>query len=455
MKTIRSINPYSGEKNGEVELFSAEKLTEIIDTAHSAFESWKNTSFEQRKKLFYALAENIEKDIDECARLQTVEMGMLLSDSKAGLQSTANLIRWFADNAQNILGEKEFETSEGFKGMQMHDPLGVIFGIAPWNFPFNQLLRAAVPNMLAGNTQIYKHASNVPLCAQKIEDLFIASGFPKGVYTNLFMSSSLSEHIISNPKIAGVNLTGGERAGSAVGALAGKYIKPAVLELGGNDAFIVAETDNLDAIIDQAVLGRLRNGGQACNGSKRFVVLDKYYDEFCEKYAQKMSEVKLWDPSDESTQLQPLANQSSVKEVQDQVQRSIAAGAKLLTGGKPADMQGTFYEATVLADVTPEIPSFNEEIFGPVASIIRSSNLEESIQIANNSDFGLSAVIFWDDENQIREIAKSVTGGIIYINSRASSKASIPFGWVKKSWIWKENGPEWLKAFTNKKVILY
>lgn len=455
MKTIQSINPYNGEKNGEVELFTAEKITEIIDDAHKAFLTWKDTSFEHRKELFYKLAENIEKDIDECARLQTIEMGMLLSDSKAGLQSTANLIRWFADNAQNILGEKEFETSEGFTGVELHDPLGVIFGIAPWNFPFNQLLRAAVPNMLAGNTQIYKHASNVPLCAQKIEDLFIASGFPKGIYTNVFMSSSLSEHVIWNPKIAGVNLTGWERAGSAVGSLAGKYIKPAVLELGGNDAFIVADTNNLDYIIDQAVLGRLRNGGQACNGSKRFVVLDKYYDEFCEKYAQKMSEVKLWDPSDPETQLQPLANQASVDEVDDQVQRSIQAGAKLLTGGKPADMQGAFYQATVLADVTPDIPSFNEEIFGPVASIIKSSSLDESVEIANNSEFGLSAVVFWDDEEQIRQLAKKVTGWIIYINSRASSKASIPFGGVKKSGIWKENGPEGLKAFTNKKVILY
>lgn len=455
MKTIQSINPYNWEINGEVELFSAEKITEIIDDAHKAFLSWKDTSFQHRKELFYKLAENIEKDIDECAKLQTIEMWMLLSDSKAWLQGTANLIRWFADNAQDILWKKEFVTSEGFKGMQMHDPLGVIFGIAPWNFPFNQLLRAAVPNMLAGNTQIYKHASNVPLCAQKIEDLFVKSGFPKWVYTNLFMSSSLSEHVISNPKIAGVNLTGGERAGSAVGSLAGKYIKPAVLELGGNDAFIVADTDNLDYIIEQAVLGRLRNGGQACNGSKRFVVLDKYYDEFCEKYAQKMSAVKLWDPSNPETQLQPLANQASIDEVDDQVQRSIQAGAKLLTGWKPADMQWAFYQATVLADVTPDIPSFQEEIFGPVASIIKSSSLEESVEIANNSEFGLSAVIFWDDDEQIKSIAQRLTGGIIYLNQRASSKASIPFGWVKKSGIWKENGPEWLKAFTNKKVILY
>jgi len=454
-KKIQSINPYNGELNGEKNIIWEQEVDQIIDQAHTAYLEWKTTSFEDRKAYFYTLADVIEKDLDECARLQTIEMWMLLSDSKAGMQGTANLIRWFADNTEEVLWDKEFETSEGIKWLEKMDPLGVIFGIAPWNFPFNQLLRAAVPNMLAGNTQIYKHASNVPLCAEKIQDLFDKAHFPKWVYTNLFISSSLSEHIISNPKIAGINLTGWERAGSSVWALAWKYIKPCVLELWGNDAFIVCDTNNLDAIIEQAVLWRIRNGWQACNGSKRFVVLDKYYDEFCEKYTQKMQALKLWDPLDILTKLQPLANKSAIQEVDRQVQKAIETWAKLLTGWKYVEPEGCFYEPTVLADITPNVSSFHEEIFGPVASIIKSKNIEESIEIANNSDFGLSATVFWDNEVQLRDVAKQLTGWIIYINSRASSKASIPFGWVKKSWIWKENWPEGLKAFTNKKVIIY
>lgn len=452
MWKIQSINPYNGELNAEVELYTAEQITEIIDTADTAFQAWRNTSFDERKALFHTLADNIEKDIDECARLQTIEMGMLLSDSKAAMQWTANLIRWFADNTERVLWKTEFQTSEGHKGTEMYDPIGVIFGIAPWNFPFNQLLRAGVPNMLAWNTQIYKHASNVPLCAQKIHDLFIDSGFPVGVYTNVFMSSAHSEHVISNPKIAWVNLTGWERAGSAVGGLCGKYIKPCVLELGWNDAFIVANTTNLDAIIEQAVLGRLRNGGQACNGSKRFVVLEKDYEEFCEKYTKGMQSFVSGDPLDASTQLQPLADESAAKEIENQVNEAVKSGAKLLTGGK---RNGCFYEATVLADVNPTVSSFDVEIFGPVASIIKSSSIEESIQIANNSSFGLSSVVFWDDTEELKNIAKQIQCGIVYINARASSKASIPFGGIKKSGIWKENWPEGLKAFTNKKVILY
>lgn len=454
MSKIQSINPYNWELNWEVELFTSEQVDTIIDTAHNAYLEWKDTTFDERKVLFHKFADELEKDIDECARLQTIEMWMLYSDSKAWLQVTADLIRWFADNTEDILWDKRFETSQWFTWTEKYDSLWVIFGIAPWNFPFNQLLRAAVPNILAWNTQLYKHASNVPLCAWKIQELFDKAGFKKWIYSNLYVSSSLSEHIISNKKVAGINLTWGERAWSAVWSLAGKYIKPSVLELWWNDAFVVCDTNNLDSIVEKAVMWRLRNGGQACNGSKRFIVLEKHYDEFCEKFTKKMESKIMWDPLDSSTQVQPLANLSAIKEVESQVQKAIETWAKLLTGGKRKTENSCFYLPTVLADVTPDVSSFHEEIFGPVASVIKSRDLEHSIELANNSDFWLSAVVFWDNKEQITKVAHRLTWGIIYLNQTASSKASIPFWWVKKSWIWKENWPEWLKAFTNKKVIM-
>ncbi|MCH2188913.1 aldehyde dehydrogenase family protein [Candidatus Gracilibacteria bacterium] len=455
MATIQSINPYTEEINAEIELVSETEIDQVIDEAHEAFLTWKQTSFDERKALFLQLADELEKDIEECSRLQTLEMGMLYTDSKAGMEKTVELIRWFANHAEEILGEKSYKTDDGFEGIELYDSLGVIFGIAPWNFPFNQLLRAAVPNILAGNTQIYKHASSVPLCAKKIQSLFDNAGFPKGIYSNVFVSSRLSEHIISNPKIAGVNLTGSERAGSAVGALAGKYLKPSILELGGNDAFVVCDIKNIDAAVEVAVNSRMRNGGQGCNSSKRVIILEKYYDEFCEKYAQKMSERIPGDPFDPATTLQPLSSQGAVDEIDTQVQRAIQSGARVLIGGQKMDKKGFFYPTTVLADVTPEVSSFHEEIFGPVASLIKSSSIEHSIELANNSEFGLSAVAYGDDTDQVTQVAKKLKGGMVFINQGASSKASIPFGGTGKSGYGKENGPEGLKAFANKKVIVF
>lgn len=456
MATLKSINPYTKELNAEFETLNEDQIDAVIDTAHEAYLTWKDTSFEERRELFHKLADVLEADIDEASRLQTIEMGMLYSDSKAWMYKTAELIRWFADNAEKVLGEKALNI-EGFQGIEKYDSLWVIFGIAPWNFPFNQLLRAAVPNILAGNTQIYKHSSNVPMSALKIQDLFDKAGFPKGVYTNVFVSSSLSEHIISNPKITGVNLTGSEWAGSAVGALAGKYLKPSVLELGGNDAFVVADTDDIDTIVERAVSGRMRNCGQACNASKRFIVMEKHYDEFCEKFAAKMWELEYGDPMDLQTQLGPVSTENALNDLRDQVARAIDSWAKLLVGWneKSSSEKGFYYPATVLADVTPEVSSFHEELFGPVASVIKSKDIEDSIRLANMSDFGLSATVHGDDEEQLRSIARRLTWGMIFINSIAGSKAALPFGGVKKSGYGKENGPEWLKAFTNKKVVIY
>ncbi|QFR39586.1 aldehyde dehydrogenase family protein [Candidatus Gracilibacteria bacterium 28_42_T64] len=452
--TIQSINPYTEEVNAEFELLDDTQIENKIKIAHEGYQEWKRTPRSEKKKLFLQLADVIESDLEAIAKLQTLEMGMLDTESVGGVKGTVKLIRWFANNFEEILGEEEFET-EGLKGKYMYDPLGVIFGVAPWNFPYNQVLRAAIPNILAGNTVIYKHASNVPMCAQKLEDLFRQAGFREGIYTNMLVSSSKTEFILSNDYIAGVNLTGGEGAGKVIGSIAGNNLKPSVLELGGNDAFIVCDTDNLDEIVEAGAQARMANGGQKCNSSKRFIVLEKYYDEFCEKFAKKFSELQAGDPMDHSTTIPPLAKKGAVKDIENQVSKTVSEGAELLVGGKAMDRKGFFFAPTVLKNVTADMTSYKEEVFGPVASIIKSSSIEESIKIANDSDFGLCGCVYGDNQEQLIQVASQVETGMIFINKPAGSKASLPFGGVKKSGYGKENGPDGLKAFTNKKVVLY
>jgi len=454
MKTIKSINPFTEEINAEFETLNEQQLNEKIEIAHKAFLEWKNVSKKEKKQLFLNLANELEKDIEECSRLETIEMWMLNHVSKAGLQKTISLIRWFANNFEEILQEKDY-ISEWVKVKEMYDPIWVIFWIAPWNFPFNQLLRAAVPNILAWNTQVYKHSSNVPMSALKIEELFTKTGFPKWVYTNLFVSSSFTETIISNKYIAWVNFTWSEKVWSKIWSLAWKYLKPSVLELGWNDAFLVLENSDIEKVVDLAVKWRIKNWWQACNSSKRFLIPEKKYDEFLEKYKSAMESLVIWDPMDEKTQLQPLSSEKAVLEIEEQIKRAIKSWAKLEIWWKRLKGKWFLFPATILSNVTKETSSFNEEIFWPVASVMKYSTIEEAIELANWTDFWLSAVVVWNNEKEAIEIWKKLEWWMIFINANAWSKASLPFGWVKKSGYWKENWPDWLKAFTNKKVIVY
>ena len=454
MKKLQSINPHNGELLAEYETFSDDVIIQKIETAHETFLKWRETSFAERQKLFHNLAEQIELNIDELAEMQTLEMWMLLTASKKWLQGTAHLARWFADNAESILQDEAFER-DGESWKFVYDPLGVIFWIAPWNFPFNQVLRAAIPNTIAGNTTVYKHASNVPQCAERIEQLFKDAGFPDGVYTNMFIDSSKSEMVLSHKYIAGTNLTGSEGAGSAVGSLAGKYLKPSVLELGGNDAFIVATNDRIEEIAHEAMKARIANNGEKCNSSKRFIVPEAYYDEFV-KYAQQAMEwFKLWDPMLEDTDLGPLARPDLRDEVDAQVQKTMSEGARCVTGGNRVQWEGNYFEATILADVTKDMTSYREEVCGPVATIIKVKDLDEAVEVANDSDFGLCGCVYGDDESELIDIASRVHTGMMFINKPAGSRASLPFGGVKNSWYGKENGPDGLRAFVNKKVVLY
>jgi succinate-semialdehyde dehydrogenase / glutarate-semialdehyde dehydrogenase len=454
MSLLTSKNPYTNEINATFETLSDADLLTKIEKAEHAYKERKKTSWIERKSLFLKLADILESNIEYHAKLETIEMGRLYGIAVSGMQGTVNLIRRFANNAEQILAHEPI-TDEWLTWHIQYDPIGVIYGIAPWNFPYNQLLRAAVPNILAWNTQVYKHASNVPLCAQAIEKLFIEAWFPVGVYTNLFMSSSQSEFVIAHPAIKGVNLTGWERAGSIVWSLSWKHIKPSVLELGGNDAFILLDHKDTDAMVALAVSCRISNGWQRCNSSKRFIILEQYYDNFVEKMWIYMNNLVIWDPMHKDTQISSLALPSLVEEIHNQVTESISQGARLITGGHIIDQERNIYSATVLADVTSDMRCYKEEIFWPVASIIKAKDIHDSIIIANNNDLWLSAVICWDNIDECKYVANQVEWGMIFINQPAWSKASLPFWGVKKSGYWKENWPDGLKAFTNKKAVIY
>lgn len=450
---IQSINPFTQEINAQFQLLSREELDDKITLADQTFHVWKNTSAEEKKELFLKLADVFEKNKEEMARIQTIEMGMLYSKSLAGLSTTIALTKWFANNFETILADQSFDT-EWVQWYIMYDPLWVLYGIAPWNFPFNQVLRAAIPNILAGNTVIYKHASNVPMAGEMIEKLFLQAGFPVGVYQNIFISSRETDHILSREEIRWVNLTWGELAGQSVGAAAGINLKPAVLELGWNDAFIICDSKNLDNIALDAVKARNANGGQKCNSSKRFIVTEKNYEEFKLHFVKHMKNQKIGDPMLAETNLAPLSSKKLVQEVDDQVKKTVADWWKILVGWEIIPGKWNFYAPTIL-EVDETMTSFKEEIFGPVASLIKAFDIDDAVRIANNSDFGLCACVFWDNLEETRAVARKIHTGMVFINKPAGSKASLPFGGVKKSGFWKENWAEWLKAFTNKKVIVY
>ncbi len=456
-KTIQSQNPFNGETNGEFELFSQEEILEKIKIANTAYQSWKETSFAERKKLFLQLADVIDQKKEELAKMQTIEMWMLYSMSLAWIEGSANLIRWFADNAERVLWDEKFDYNEETKWKYIYEPIGVLYWVAPWNFPFNQVLRAAVPNIIAWNVQIYKHASNVPMCWAMLEELFLRAWFPIWVYQNLFISGRDSDFIMEQKEVVWLNLTGWENAWRVLGSIAGKNLKPSVLELGWNDVFIVAKNSNLDEIVDWAITWRMRNGGQACTAAKRFLVLEEYYKDFVEKFAAKMEEMTLWDPLLESTTMQPLCMSWALDEVDAQVKKAISEWARLVTWWEKTtvDWKGLFYKPTLLADVTEDMTSYQEEVFWPVASVIKVANMDEAIYHANAIDLWLGGCIFGDNHDELVEVSNKINTWMMFINKTVASRAELPFGWVKKSGYWKENWDDGFKAFINKKVILY
>lgn len=449
---IASVNPATNKQLETFTPLSEKEVRAAIGRAHDAYRQWKTTTFAQRRKCLLKFAELLRADADEYARTITLDMGKRISESRHEIEYCANIAEYYAKGAEEFLADQPLEVP-GAKAYIHYEPLGVLVGVMPWNFPFYQVVRFAAPNIMAGNTVMVKHASNVPQCAQAIEELFTQCGLPDDVYTNLFISSDVVEDIVADDRVQGVSLTGSEGAGASVAALAGKNLKRSVLELGGNDPFIVLEDADLGLAIEQAVQGRMVNAGQSCVASKRFILVKAVAEQFLKGFKEQMSALKMGDPMDEKTTLSPLSTEDAAVKLLEQVQSSIEAGATVLLGGDRPDREGAYFNPTILSDVTPDNPTFDQELFGPVATIYVVNDEAAAIELANQSSYGLGGSVFTADIERGRRIAEKVETGMMFVNQPTSSQAELPFGGIKNSGYGRELSHLGILEFVNKKLI--
>lgn len=450
----KTINPTTEEIIENYYYISDEELENKISLAQKAFEDWKNVSIDERKKLFLKFADLMMEKKEELAKLDTIEMWMLYNSALWDVEKSATWTIYFSNHAKEWLKDIEFEDM-WIKGKRVFEPLGVIYTISPWNFPYNQVLRNAVPNILAGNVVLSKHASNVPQVARKIEELFLEAWFPLWVFQNLQISSSKSEKIIADERIKWTNITSWEYAWRNIWELAWKNLKPSILELWGSDPFVVLDCKNIDDVVNLAIKWRFSANWQKCNSSKRFIIVEKYFDEFVAKYTQKVKNLNIWDPFDKNTDIWPLAKLDRLKELDDIVQRSVKLWAKILTWWKRVDRKWYFYEPTVIVDIDENSPVFVEETFGPVAPIIKAKDEEHAIYLANHSKFGLTSCLITQSKEKFEKYSKLIESWNVFWNKIPTSYPFLPYWGIKNSWYWKELWERWMKNFTNEKIIVY
>ena len=449
---IASINPANGEKLKEFKTHDDAEIEKRLKRAVEAFEKHRREPFSGRSELMMATASLLDQEKEELARTITLEMGKLFRDSVAEVGKCAVGCRYYAENAERFLEDEPAQTSAG-RSYVHYEPMGPILAIMPWNFPFWQVFRFAAPALMGGNVGLLKHAGNVPQCALAIEQLFCRAGFEEGIFQTLLIEAEQTEKIIVDPRVKAVTLTGSERAGSAVSSVAAREIKKSVLELGGSDPFIVMPSADFELAVKTAVKARMQNTGQSCIAAKRFFIADKVYDKFLDQFVDQMRSLKVGDPFDEVTEVGPLASEHILKGVHDQVQKSIAMGAKLLTGGNRIAGPGFFYEPTVLVDVPREAPALREEVFGPVATVLRVRDAEEAIERANDTTFGLGASAWTNDKMEQELFASELQSGMVFINSMVASDPRLPFGGIKRSGFGRELGYAGIREFMNAKTI--
>jgi succinate-semialdehyde dehydrogenase/glutarate-semialdehyde dehydrogenase len=449
---LKSINPATGQTLRSFDELADAELAARIANAAAAAAAYRYTSFAERALHMVRAAEILEREKHEFGRLMTLEMGKTITSAMAEVEKCAWVCRYYAEHADTQLRDEEVAT-DAARSYVAYQPLGVVLAIMPWNFPFWQVFRFAAPALMAGNVGLLKHASNVPQCALAIEDIFKRAGFPEDTFQTLLVGSNRVEQIIADERVKAITLTGSEHAGMSVAGQAGKLIKKTVLELGGSDPFIVMPTADLEAAVQTAVKARIVNTGQSCIAAKRFIIAEAIADEFEHRFVKAMGSLRIGDPLDEQTQIGPLASEQILTDLHDQVQRSIKAGARLLTGGERLDRAGFYYAPTVLTNIPENAPAYHEELFGPVASLFRVQNVHEAIALANTTSFGLGSAAWTNDAAEQQLFITDLEAGSVFINGMVASDPRLPFGGIKRSGYGRELGVWGIREFVNVKTV--
>jgi len=452
--SYQSVNPADGKLLKKFDDLTDEQLATKLTTAQACFQAWRHKTYAERAKIVIRASVLLREQAEEFAHTMTLEMGKRIGEARGEVAFSADILAYYAKNAERFLAPVILDPAIGEAHMES-SPIGVIFGVEPWNFPYYQLARVAGPHLMAGNTLLVKHAGCVPQCAIAFEKLWIDAGAPAGLYTNLLISHDQTDRVIDDPRIKGVALTGSVAAGRSIAARAGKNLKPSSMELGGSDAFIVLEDADLEHAVKWAVWGRMYNTGQTCCAAKRFIVVEELADRFLERFAAALGALKAGDPLDEKTTLGPLSTEAALLQLLGQVDDAIAKGATLLMGGKRIDRPGAYMAPTILTDVKPNNPAFRDEFFGPVALFFRVKDEDAAITLANDSDFGLGGSVFTSDIARGRRVASRVETGMMFINNISWSDAELPFGGIKDSGYGRELGDMGIQQFVNKKLVRY
>ncbi|WP_405414647.1 NAD-dependent succinate-semialdehyde dehydrogenase [Maribacter sp. Asnod1-A12] len=453
--TFKTINPTTGEEIASHTYMTDDQVEESIQLSHKAFLKWKMRSIEERGKVIKSIGQELQNYKKELSELMTDEMGKLLTQSNQEVDLCTSICNYSAEHAPEFLKNEERRLSNGGKGIITYSPIGIIYGIQPWNYPSYQVLRYTIVNLMVGNSILLKHASNVTGTAKLLKSIFDTAGLPEGLFNVMVIEHEQSNAIIEHKLVRGVTLTGSPVAGEKIGEKAGAELKKTVLELGSNDAYLVLEDADIDLAVEKSVMGRIYNNGETCIAAKRFIATEKIYEEFKEKFVNAMNALKVGNPKLEETELGPMARKDLREKIHEQVEESVEQGAEILCGGYIPDGKGYFYPATVLGNVSPGQPAYYDELFGPVASLIKAKNDEDAMRIANDSRFGLGGGIFSKDIKKATELAeKHFDTGMVFINSFGLAEPNMPFGGVKDSGYGREHGGFGMKEFVNVKSIM-
>ena len=449
---IATINPATGEMLHTFEPLSDAQLEEKLECAANTFRSYRRTSFAERAEKMVKAAEILEAEKEKFGRLMTIEMGKTLRAAIEEAQKCARGCRYYAETAERFLADEVIDTDATLSYIR-YQPIGPVLAVMPWNFPFWQVFRFAAPALMAGNTGLLKHASNVPQCALAIEEIFTRAGFPEGAFQTLLIGSDKVERVLDDRRVAAATLTGSESAGSSVASQAGKRIKKTVLELGGSDPFIVMPSANLDEAVKTAVKARTINNGQSCIAAKRFIIHEEIYDEFEPRFIHGMEALKVGDPVEETTDVGPLATADILEGLDEQVRKSVELGARLLTGGNRLEQRGNYYQPTVLTNIPENSPAYCEELFGPVAMLFRVPDIAEAIRLANDTTFGLGSNAWTNSEEERARFIDELEAGLVFINGMVASDPRLPFGGVKHSGYGRELSGYGIREFVNIKTV--